>query len=139
MFGYRLLREADFDRLQAELVERRTRELNLQADLLKSARECSAAQTRGDMLITRVNVLEQEYAALRNKLTGLPAIAPSIEKGQPLRASEIGANVDLFEDVGDEKARELAEAGLLHDPGPTVEFPSAADLSAAAVGAASKG
>lgn len=135
MFGYRLLRERDFDRLQQELVETRTRELHLQADLLESTRKESAAQTRGDMLITRVNVLEQEYAALRNKLTGLPAIAPSIEKGQPLRASEIGANVDLFEDVGDEKARELGEAGLLHDTSPTVEFPSAAQLSAAATGA----
>lgn len=135
MFGYRLCRERDFDQLQADLVATRTRELNLQAELLKSARECSAAQTRGDFLITRVNVLEQEYAQLRNKLTGLPAIAPTIEKGQPLRASEIGANVDLFEDVGDEKARELGEAGLLHDTSPVVNFPSAADLSAAATGA----
>lgn len=134
MFGYRLLRERDFDRLQEELVERRTRELSLQADLLQSTRECAAAQAHRDSLVTRVNVLEQEYAQVRHKLTGLPTVAPQIERGQPLRASEIGANVDLFEDVGDDEARRLSEAGLLHETLAPLDFPRAADVSAAATG-----
>lgn len=136
MFGYRLLRERDYDRLQTQLVEERTRNLDLQASLLQSAREAASAQTHRDQLVTRVNVLEAESAQLRHKLTGLPTIAPQIEKGRPLRASEIGAGVDLFEDVGDEKARELRDAGLLHDDlAPMPEFPSAEAMSASATGA----
>lgn len=136
MFGLRIVREDDLMFARAEKVgldnEIRTLHDKIEAlhvRLTKDAAQTASACTMRDMLVTRVNCLEEECAVLKHKLTGLPQIAPKIEKGSALASSAMGAQVDLFEDVGDEKARELQDKGLLHaDEAPPL-MSGAADLT----------
>ena len=137
MFKRRIIRDDDYARLLSDiegfktLISAQRAEIDaLRERLIDAEASKRSAQTMRDGLVTRVNQLETESASLRHKLTGLPTIAPQIERGNPLRASEIGAGVDLFEDVGDDKAKQLREAGLLHDPVDPLPFPRAADMTA---------
>lgn len=135
MFGYRLLRESDYDRLLDDLGLAR-----LEADTAKSAQidalialadakaNAQSRATAVDHLTMSLNTVNLELGQLRSKITGLPTIVPQIGKGNPLSAEGIGAGADLFEDVGDARAKDLADRGLLHD---IPAFPSAAALSGA--------
>lgn len=136
MFGHRWLRETDYDNLiswNRTLIGQANELLHEKTLLLERLIDAEAAKRSAmsmrDTIVTRVNQLEEESAMLRHKLTGLPQLAPKIERGSPLRASEIGAGVDLFEDVGDDKAKDLREAGLLHEERAALPFPSAAALT----------
>lgn len=136
MFGFRIVRQADLDReredrqaLQTEIHGLNATIIALHERLTTNAADTASAKTMRDMLVTRINVLEEECAVLKHKLTGLPQIAPKIEKGSALTATPLGAQVDLFEDVGDLKASELRDKGLLHEDEPPPLFPGAADLT----------
>jgi hypothetical protein len=158
MFGYRLLRDADYDRLLSDrlaleqevrrlqtahhdtvsalhqtLCDRMDLERGVQAKLsdeLSAAKaEARSKSTMADLLTTRINVLEQEVALLRNRVTGLPQVVPQIGKGTPIQSAIDGAGADIFEDVGDSRAADLQARGLLHEAEPLVPFPSAAVLT----------
>ena len=133
MFGYRLVREKDWDRLQAELHSERAKTEALLREMSDAKASAKSNATAADHLTLRANVLETEAAALRHKLTGLPQVAPQIGKGSPLMSEQLGAGVDLFADVGDERADELGKAGLLHDIEPFDVMPSAKDLTAGSI------
>lgn len=138
----RVLREDEYQRLLAAVTHEREASAALlsvgdvlRERLIEAARALGSAQTMRDLLITRVNVLEQEVATLRQRATGIPQIAPQIERGAALDASAAGAGLDLFEDVGDAKARDLRVRGLMHEEAPrdddsdAIAWPSAADLT----------
>jgi len=136
MFGYRLLREADYVELKTELASVRAALIAAHLDhaktltLLADAKATAAARaSANDHLVVAVNESKMELGQLRAKITGVPSVVPQIGKGNPLSAEGIGAGVDLFSDVGDEKARELAERGMLHDTPDTMPLPSGAALS----------
>lgn len=132
MFRYRLIRDRDYDAVQAEIVKLRDKVDALQeirAELLSQVAIATAkAEARGahlDSMLPVMNKAIHDAAQLQSKLTGVPALAPQVGRGNPLMA-EGGAGVDLFNDVGDEKAAELGKMGLLSEgPG----FPSAAELA----------
>lgn len=135
MFGYRLIREKDYDAQQARFEALSGRIDKLTDDnvallmQLANVKAIAAAKTAtNDHMKTRLNVVELEAAHLRNKMTGVPAIAPQIGTGNPLSAEGIGAGADLFEDVGDTRAAELEATGMIEAADRT-DFPSAADLS----------
>lgn len=136
MFPWRILRETDHLRLLAriEYLERQDdqrldRIHGLQERLIDAEASKRSAMTMRDGLVTRVNQLEQESAVLRNRITGLPQVAPKIEVGQPLRTPDLAGGID-FDDVGDDKARSLGAAGLLHDDqASTGAFPDADTLT----------
>jgi hypothetical protein len=136
MLGFTLVRTLDYDRLvrektvaEAIIADERRENTALRERLIGFEGQRASACTMRDMLVTRVNVLEEECAVLKHKLTGLPQIAAKIEKGSPIASSAMGAQVDLFEDVGDEKAQDLKDRGLLHADDAPPLFPSAADLT----------
>jgi hypothetical protein len=135
MFGLRVLREDEYQRLLTEkddvvrAIGVAWQEISALKDrMIESEGKKVAAQTMRDMLVTRLNVLEEECATYRNKLTGLPQIAPKIERGSPIPGN-LGAQVDLFEDVGDDKARELRDSGLLHESSGDSPFMSARSMT----------
>lgn len=136
MFGFKWVRADDYERVIAEknaasetIAAERRENAALRERLIDAEGQRASACTMRDMLVTRINVLEEENATMRHKITGLPTIAPKIEKGSPLNQSAMGAQVDLFEDVGDDKARDLAERGLLHRDEEPPLYPGAADLT----------
>lgn len=134
MFGYRLIREADWAALHADLAavraEGRAAQDQYTGALVQLAGARASAESRAtanDHLTMQLNTAMLERAQLMARVTGMPAVAPQIGTGNPLSAEGIGAGVDLFEDVGDAKALELEKRGLLaHTPG--TAFPSAAAL-----------
>lgn len=153
MFGYRLVREADFDALRQELAAARAsvdvirakywgdyiavlkdheRDVAQVSSVLLAAKEQAASRLAMlELQSTRVNQLELENAQHRHRETGLPAVAPQVVKGSPLVSDKIGAGVDLFADVGDDAAADLESRGLLHGP-PKHQidpFPTGADLT----------
>ena len=135
MLGWRVVRTAALDLLESKLAfaETRAQSADARADglrlevvtLLKDLallnRALGAAQGMRDLLIERKNTLELENAQFRSKLTGFPTSAPQIATGNALGIQGLGP--DLFDDVGDEKAREL---GLKDD---NLAGASLADLS----------
>ena len=132
MFGYRLIRDRDYDGVQADVVKLRDKVDTLQdvrAELLAQLAVATAkAEARGahlDSMLPVMNKAIHDAAQLQSKLTGVPAMAPQVGRGNPLMA-EGGAGVDLFNDVGDEKANELEKMGLLSTG---ASFPSAAELA----------
>ena len=132
MFGYRLIRDRDYDALVDEAARRRDQIDALQeirADLLAQVAVASAkAEARGahlDSMLPVMNKAIHDAAQMQSKLTGLPIQAPQVGRGNPLMA-EGGAGIDLFNDVGDEKANELSQMGLLSTG---ASFPSAAELA----------
>jgi hypothetical protein len=131
MFGYRLLRDRDFDAMKVEVSSLREKVEGLQeirAGLLRELATATAtAESRGahlDSMLPVMNKAIHDAAQLQSKLTGLPMSAPQVGRGNPLMA-EGGAGVDLFNDVGDDRAAELEKMGLLSTP----SFPHAADLA----------
>jgi hypothetical protein len=154
VFGYRLLRDADYDDLKHELavaiaallaardrdaigrlemVQTHAADLARLSAELAAAKEIAAARmAMYEALSVRTNQLELENAQHRHRQSGLPAVAPQVVKGSPLVSDKIGASVDLFEDVGDAAAAELDARGLLHGPPKhgLDSFPAGADLSA---------
>lgn len=66
--------------------------------------QLSLAVTTTDWMKIRVNQLEGERAALIYKLYGIDVPTPEIVK-KPVSADFLGS--DIFEDMGDTKAREL--------------------------------
>lgn len=122
MLGYRLVRDRDWDDLRAERAALLARIDTLQAHVLelvaseaRASADASSAKTKADLLIVDLNHARQQAAIFEHRVTGLPAMAPQIVSGQPRRSEALGAGVDLFEDVGEEAAKELARDGLLHD------------------------
>ena len=115
MFGYRLLRERDIESLSNETRDLRARIEQLHGEITKQTADARSKATAVDFLTMQNRLLSEENAVMKLKLTGLPITQAKFEQGNPLTASNLGAEVDLFEDVGDEKARELAGRGLLHD------------------------
>lgn len=135
MFGYRLMRDADHAALVAELAASRAETKAANDALVKALIELGEAkaiarssQTAADHQRVEANTARMNLAQLQNRMTGVPQVVPQIQKGSPLAPVDLGAGVDMFEDVGDERAREMAEKGLLHDS-PIPPFPSAAELS----------
>lgn len=118
MFGYRLVRETDFDELKNErntLVDERVKLLREMATLKATA---ASKAMMSDLLTTRVNILELDAAQIKHERTGLPATAPQIGRGNPIQNAMLAAGVDLFSDVGDEEAARLSADGMLHDQDP---------------------
>jgi hypothetical protein len=141
MFGYRLIRDADFlDLRTTTAADRQASQTKIDAQTEKieallrengtlKAQAASRAAMY-DLIVTRVNLLEHDNATLRNKVTGLPTLVPSIGKGSPIDSASLGAGVDLFADVGDDEAMRLRHEGILHDEGVQLPpAPSAADLA----------
>jgi len=127
MFGYRLIREADFTKLsdrREQLEETRAGLLGQIAQLTASAASKAAMV---DLLTTRVNVLEKNAAMKAHAETGLPQHVAEIGRGTPLVSPGLGAGADLFEDVGDQRAEQLRAQGLLHDQD-DMPLPTARDL-----------
>lgn len=132
MFGYRLLRDRDYDAITSEVSKLREKVEALQeirAGLLGELATATAkSESRGahlDSMLPVMNKAIHDAAQMQAKLTGVPISAPQVGRGNPLMA-EGGAGVDLFNDVGDEKANELEKMGLLSTG---ASFPSAAELA----------
>lgn len=132
MFGYRLIRDRDYDAIVSDVSKLRDKVDALQetrAELLAQLAVSTAkAEARGahlDSMLPVMNKAIHDAAQMQSKLTGLPIQAPQVGRGNPLMA-EGGAGVDLFNDVGDEKAAELGQMGLLSTG---ASFPSAAELA----------
>lgn len=135
MFGYRLIRERDYDRLLETIDADKGEIRQLHKAVADTLRECAqlSATAAGKTataahLEVMHNAASMERANLLNKITGVPAVAPQLGHGNPLMSD----GVNMFEDVGDARAREMEAAGQL-TPAPFA-FPSAADLTAAAAG-----
>lgn len=130
MFGYRLLRESDYDRLVEQLDLARAEVSSLQEQRVTLLREVAEATanarskaTAADHLEMGFNEAKMNLGVMTAKLTGVPQTVPQVGKGTPLQAEGIGAGVDIFEDVGDERAEELRQKGMLHDD-QSLAFPS---------------
>jgi hypothetical protein len=122
MFGYRLVRDRDFE-TQRDHVGRLEGEIRkLYADVVrltdaagKSASIAAAKATMADLLTVEINLLRTEVAQYRFKATGMPQKTADIVHGEPRRSDTLAAGTDLFEDVGDEQAERLRQSGQLHD------------------------
>src|SRR5215831_984462 len=148
MFGYRLIRESDYDELKAEVASLRATLLESHAASAEALLTVKAAaietridaatkskDTMIDMMSIRLNALEREAAHRRHAETGLAAIAPTIGVegvGQPIRSAIEGAAPDLWDDMGDERVRQLRANGLIHpdDDRPIPPFEGAAEATA---------
>ncbi len=135
MFGYRLLREKDYDRLVSQLDDARAEIALLQDTRVVLLREISEANatarskaTAADHLEMGFNEAKMNLGVMTARLTGVPQTVPQVGKGTPLNAEALGAGTDLFEDVGDERADDLRQKGMLHDE-PSMPFPSAESLA----------
>ncbi len=135
MFGYRLLRESDYDRLVSQLDAARAEIALLQDTRVALLREVSEAtadarskKTAADHLEMGFNEAKMNLGVMTARMTGIPQTVPQVGKGTPLNAEAIGAGTDLFEDVGDERAEDLRSKGLLHEE-PSMPFPSAESLA----------
>jgi hypothetical protein len=133
MIGYRLIRSHELDELKAALRDAQETRIVLLREVATLTGESRAKATMSDFLTTRVNILELEAAQRRQQQTGLPTVAPQIGRPTAVESAQLGAGVDIFEDVGDQEADRLSKAGLLHDA-PTLDLPSARDLLASVVG-----
>ncbi len=136
MFGYRLLRDADYSEMKSELATARAAVIAAHLEHAKTLTQLAEAKataaaraSANDHLVMSVNESKLELGQLRAKVTGMPAIVPQIGKGAPLSAEGIGAGVDLFEDVGDDRARDLGARGLLHDDQAIGAMPAGSELS----------
>lgn len=74
-------------------------------DILKS--QLAVSQNQFDWLRLRVNTLEIERAELIKKCYGIDAPVPAIVRQPKSEDVEPFLNSDLFNDVGDEKAKKL--------------------------------
>lgn len=121
MFGYRLVRDADWADLRADrdaAIAKLDRANNvilvLTASESTARAEAAGAKVKAELLTVDLNLARHERAVYQHKLTGLPAVTASIVSGQPRRSEALGAGVDLFDDVGEEAAQVLEREGLLH-------------------------
>ena len=115
MFGYRLVRAAEYAELKDELATTRRDIVTLLKNLSAVAVKAASKETMADMLTLRINQVEHELGTLKHSVTGLPVMTTSIAKGSPTQNAALAAGADLFEDVGDEAAQRLRDGGLLHD------------------------
>jgi hypothetical protein len=100
MFGYRLTREKDYDKLVAERDQ-------LTTDVRQAESLAAAANARAEYLRVANNALEQDCARLRAIVTKVPHTAVTMEQ-VPQRDSVGGKGVgipgmdaSIFEDVDD--------------------------------------
>jgi len=100
MFGYRLLREKDYDKLVAERDQ-------LTADVRQAESLAAAANARAEYLRVANNALEQDAARLRAVITRVPHTALTMEPA-PTRDNPVGRGIGIpgmdagmFEDVDD--------------------------------------
>lgn len=107
----RILDDNDAQNIQIGLSQRRCTELETRCTGLREQK------TKDDITIDwmrhRVNALEKQNAILMGKATGLAFSVPEIVPTRPGTLSMPSFDtLPDFEDVGDDKAKEL---GLLHD------------------------
>jgi hypothetical protein len=132
MFGYRLVREADWSEMKAEILHLRERVIDY---AMKSAEATITGATRSkdtmiDMLSTRLNALELETAHTRHLETGRPTVAATVGIGSPIRSTEVERSADIWEDVGDMAAVDMRENGILGgDAPPNAGLESAASMT----------
>lgn len=126
MFGYRLVRDADFDRTVTAVAGLASRVQELLLERAELTGQVAAAKARGDYATLRMNVLEREVALQRQRETGVPQLIATVETEA---ADPLGEALASLEDVGDRRAHELASRGLLHDGEDLAAFPSAATLA----------
>lgn len=100
MFGYRLIRDADYQRLLAELDQ-------LRADVRRAEALAAADGARAEYLRAHTNALEQDAARLRAVITRVPHTALTMEPA-PTRDNPVGRGIGIpgmdagmFEDVDD--------------------------------------
>lgn len=103
MFGYRLIRESDHDRLVAERDA-------LVADIRRAESHAAAESARAEYLRVANNALEQDCARLRAVVTKVPHTAVTMETRNPASATGVGEAIPgmsagLFEDVDELAAR----------------------------------
>lgn len=79
--------------------------VRLRSDNAALVRHNSSIQTTLDWLRTRVNALEMERAQLVQKALGISLPVPEILRNPVVSPVEL--NADLFEDMGDDKAKAL--------------------------------
>jgi ElaB/YqjD/DUF883 family membrane-anchored ribosome-binding protein len=120
MFGYRLVRDADWRELRDEqartlaaLFAAHERILALTGSEATARAEAAGAKTKAELLTVDLNLARHERATYQHKLTGLPALTANIVSGQPRRSEALGAGVDLYDDVGNDVAEVLEREGLL--------------------------
>lgn len=128
MFGYRIVRDREYDAVVADLRLQRDKIEALLRELAEAKAGERSKSTLADLAIMRQNVLEQQLALDAHARTGRPQAVASLGKGSPIVSDAIGAGVDLFEDVGNEKADELRKVGLLHEAEAYDGMPSAEAL-----------
>jgi len=129
MWGYRLVREADFaarerliDDLHATIAAKNV-ELIRRADALGlQLAEARSKSTMADLQAVELTLLRDEVARFRYRATGIPQKTASIVAGEPMRHETLGSGSDLWSDVGDERAEALGKAGLLHETAPDAEL-----------------
>jgi hypothetical protein len=104
MFGYRILRDADYQRLIAERDQ-------LVADVRRAEALAAADGARAEYLRAAHNALEQDAARLRAVITKVPHTALTMEPA-PTRDNPLGRGIGtpgmdagMFEDVDDLAAR----------------------------------
>lgn len=129
MFGYRLVREADYAAVQDSLLRVRGRERDLLLERAQLKADAAGAMARADHLTIRNNILEHEVAAFRERATGMPQMVATIQPAPAQAPSVEDATLSTLEDVGDERAHELRSRGLLHDDVDDMAFPSAGDMA----------
>lgn len=107
MFGYRLVREADYNKLVTERDQ-------LTADVRQAESLAAASNARAEYLRVANNALEQDCARLRAVVTKVPHTAVTMEQ-VPQRDSVGGLGVGIpgmdagmFEDVDDLSRRYAA-------------------------------
>lgn len=130
MWGYRLVRDADWAAMLAELADMRTRERALMTGRAIDAGDAAAAKTRADFMTVRNHVLESNLATLEQKWLGVPRTLATVHE-TPTNTNPMAEGLLSLEDVGDAQAAELKAKGMLHDDGDDLELPSGAALTPA--------
>lgn len=130
MWGYRLVRDADWTAITAEMAALRRQIAEFHLLRTKDAAGLAGALARADFMTARNHVLETNLATLEQKWLGVPrSLATVHEVGAT--ASPLEDGLLSLEDVGDARAAEMKLKGMLHDDGDELELPSAASLAPA--------
>lgn len=100
VFDFLTQRTQDLQDVREELVQRTTEVRELTEAL-------ATAKSNFNWLTTRVNQLEVERALLLEKATGVKTTVPEISRPVGPQSIDQLLNSDLFNDMGDDKARTL--------------------------------
>lgn len=100
IFSFLTQRNLDIQDMREDLATRN-------AEVRELTEALATAKANFNWLTTRVNQLEVERAALLEKVTGIHTAVPEIIRAVPPQTVESLMNSGIFDDLGDEKAKNL--------------------------------